>query len=83
MDHMGISGNEPSSVILSQINWIRKLENDCPKVQKLCNTIILHGQKAGSRIFKKTLKLDLLCTILYIKKGTGKKLYTIVFSSTG
>ena len=31
---MRISGNEPSSVILSQTMWIQKVENDCPKVTK-------------------------------------------------
>ena len=32
MDHMHISGNEPSSVILSQTKWGSNVENDCPKV---------------------------------------------------
>ena len=34
MDHMRISGTEPSSVILSQIKWFRKLEIDALKVPK-------------------------------------------------
>ena len=34
MDHMRISGNEPSSVILSQNNVDSKVENYCPKVPK-------------------------------------------------
>ena len=31
---MRISGNEPSSVILSQTKWFQKLKNYCPKVPK-------------------------------------------------
>ena len=34
MDHMRNSGNEPSSVILSQTNWFRKLKSDAQKVPK-------------------------------------------------
>ena len=32
MDHMRISGTEPSSVILSQRKWFKKDENICRKV---------------------------------------------------
>ena len=32
MDHMRISGNEPSSVILSQTKWFSNVENDFPNV---------------------------------------------------
>ena len=32
MDHMRISGNEPSSVILSQTKWFQNVKNDCQKV---------------------------------------------------
>ena len=31
---MRISGNEPSTVILSQTKWFQKFENDCWKVPK-------------------------------------------------
>ena len=31
MDHMRISGTEPSSVILSQTKWFQKLISDTPK----------------------------------------------------
>ena len=34
MDLMRISGTEPSSVILSQTKWFRKLKNDVHKVPK-------------------------------------------------
>ena len=34
MDHMRISGIEPSSVILSQRKWLQKLKNTTPKVPK-------------------------------------------------
>ena len=34
MDHMQISGNEPSSVILSQTMRFKKLKSDDPKVPK-------------------------------------------------
>ena len=34
MDHMRISGNEPSSVILRQSKWFQKVENVDPKVPK-------------------------------------------------
>ena len=34
MDHMRISGTEPSSVILSQTMKIKKLKSDDPKVPK-------------------------------------------------
>ena len=34
MDHMRISGTEPSSVILSQTEWFQKLKIDAPKVPK-------------------------------------------------
>ena len=34
MDHMRISGTEPSSVILSQTKWFQKLKIDAPKVPK-------------------------------------------------
>ena len=33
MDHMRISGTEPSSVILSQTKVVQKLKSDVPKVQ--------------------------------------------------
>ena len=33
MDHMRISGNEPSSVILSQTMWIQKLKMTARKYQ--------------------------------------------------
>ena len=39
MDHMRISGNEPSSVILSQtVKTIKKLKSDDPKVPKQAET---------------------------------------------
>ena len=34
MDHMRISGNEPSSVILGQKKWLKRLKNNVPKVPK-------------------------------------------------
>ena len=34
MDHMRISGTEPSSVILSQTKYFKKLKSDAPKVPK-------------------------------------------------
>ena len=34
MDHIRISGNKPSSVILSQRKWLKKLKNNAPKVPK-------------------------------------------------
>ena len=34
MDHMRISGTEPSSVILSQTKYFKKLKSDVPKVPK-------------------------------------------------
>ena len=34
MDHMRISVNEPSSVMLSQIKWFQNFKNSCPKVPK-------------------------------------------------
>ena len=34
MDHMRISGTEPSSVILSQTKLFQKLKSDVPKVPK-------------------------------------------------
>ena len=34
MDHMYISGIEPSSVILSQTNQFQKLKSDVPKMPK-------------------------------------------------
>ena len=34
MDHMRISGNEPSSVILRQTKMVSKVENNCRKVPK-------------------------------------------------
>ena len=33
MDHMRISGNEPSSVILSQTKWFQTLKMIVPKCQ--------------------------------------------------
>ena len=36
-DHMRISGTEPSSVILSQTKYFRKLKNDAPKLSKQAN----------------------------------------------
>ena len=32
MDHMRISGTEPSSVILSQMQLLKKMNGDAPKV---------------------------------------------------
>ena len=34
MDHLRISGNEPSSVTLSKTKRFQKFENDCSKVPK-------------------------------------------------
>ena len=34
MNHMHISGTEPSSVILSQTKWFKKLKSDVPKLPK-------------------------------------------------
>ena len=34
MDHVRISGNEPSSLILSQTKWIQKLKMIARKCQK-------------------------------------------------
>ena len=34
MNHMNISGTEPSSVILSQTKWFKKLKSDVPKLPK-------------------------------------------------
>ena len=34
MDHMRISGTEPSSVILSQTKYFKKLKNDAQKLPK-------------------------------------------------
>ena len=34
MDHIRISGTEPSSVILSQTKYFKKLKSDDPKVPK-------------------------------------------------
>ena len=34
MDHMHISGNEPSSLILRQTRWFQQIENIDPKVPK-------------------------------------------------
>ena len=34
MDHMRISGTEPSPVILSHTEWFKKLKSDVPKVPK-------------------------------------------------
>ena len=34
MDHMRLSGIEPSSVILSQRNKLKRLKNNVPKVPK-------------------------------------------------
>ena len=34
MDHMPISGTEPSSVILSQTKVFKKMKSDAPKVPK-------------------------------------------------
>ena len=34
MDHIRISGNEPSSVNLRQTKWFKKLKNTDPKVAK-------------------------------------------------
>ena len=34
IDHMRISGTEPSSVILSQRKWLKKLTKNAPKVPK-------------------------------------------------
>ena len=34
MDHMHISGTEPSSVILSQTKLFKKMKKDAPKVPK-------------------------------------------------
>ena len=79
MDHMRISGNEPSSVILSQRKWFQKLKMMVWKCQRgWCNKpTILHFQSVLirnslmlSKRFKNwrkltTLKLD----IKYIKKS--------------
>ena len=42
MDHVRISGNEPSSLILSQTKWIQKLKMIARKCQKQSE-----GQKDG------------------------------------
>ena len=34
MEHMRISGNEPSSVTLRQTKWFKKIENIDPKMPK-------------------------------------------------
>ena len=34
MDHVRISGTQPSSVILSQTKWFEKLKRDITKVSK-------------------------------------------------
>ena len=34
MDHMRISGTEPSSVILSQTKYFKKLKNDVQKISE-------------------------------------------------
>ena len=34
MNHMHISGTEPSSVILRQTKWFKKLKSDVPKLPK-------------------------------------------------
>ena len=34
MNNMHISSTEPSSVILSQIKWFKKLKSDVPKLSK-------------------------------------------------
>ena len=34
MDHIRISGTEPSSAILSQKKYFKKVENVCPKVPR-------------------------------------------------
>ena len=40
MDHMHISGTEPTSVILSQTKLFKKLKSDIQKVPKQVNAIL-------------------------------------------
>ena len=39
MDHMRISGNELSTLILSKTKWFQKFENDSSKVSKQAEAI--------------------------------------------
>ena len=39
MDHMRISGTEPSSVILSQTKYFKKMKSDASKVPKQAQAI--------------------------------------------
>ena len=59
MDHMRISGTEPSSVILSQTMKFKKLKSDDPKVPKQAEAKRYH------RRFSLKLLFSLYATIIF------------------
>ena len=73
MDHMRISGTEPSSVILSQTKYFKKLKNDAQKLPKQLVKIasILEINENATLVFsnelyKETSTKMYTCTPFYI-----------------